>query len=136
MSKRSTFVQRVKQKGPNNRSIHYPGHCAFEGREGWDWGVSPVSFLFCYLPPSLPPASYSEGGTPHEYNAHYIDAYFTPRLFIIADGPEENNAAKFWQMVWDQDCAYIIMLTPLDANVCGISLHSYLPPFFSSLRRV
>ena len=26
MSKASTFVHRVKQKGPTNRSIHYPGH--------------------------------------------------------------------------------------------------------------
>ena len=26
MSKTSTFIQRVKQKGPTNRSIHYPGH--------------------------------------------------------------------------------------------------------------
>ena len=26
MSKASTFIQRVKQKGPTNRSIHYPGH--------------------------------------------------------------------------------------------------------------
>ena len=69
-------------------------------------------------PPPPPPASYSEGASPHEYNAHYIDAYFTPKLLVMADGPEENTAAKFWQMVWDQDCAYIIMLTPLDAHVC------------------
>jgi protein tyrosine phosphatase len=87
MSKASTFVQRVKQKGPTNRSIHYPGH-----------------------------ASYSGGMNPHEYNAHYIDAYFSPKLFVVADGPEEGNAGKFWQMVWDQDCTFLIMLTPLDAQ--------------------
>jgi protein tyrosine phosphatase len=93
MSKASTFVQRVKQKGPTNRSIHYPGH-----------------------------ASYSGGANPHEYNAHFIDAYFTPKLFVVADGPQERNAGKFWQMVWDQDCSYVIMLTPHDAKY-----YSYWP---------
>ena len=82
-----------------------------------------------FLPPSLPPslspslllfspASYSEGASPHEYHAHFIDTYSTPKLLVVADGPEESNAAKFWQMVWDQDCVYIIMLTPLDGDVC------------------
>jgi protein tyrosine phosphatase len=93
MAKMSSFIQRVKQKGPTNRSIHYPGH-----------------------------ASYSEGGSPHEYHAHYINAYFTPKLFIVADGPTEDNVAKFWQMVWDQDCSDLIMLTPLDADY-----YSYWP---------
>ena len=72
---------------------------------------------------SLLPASYSEGGSPHEYNAHYVDAYFTPKLFIVADGPEESTIVKFWQMVWDQDCSCLIMLTPLDAHVCIIHVH-------------
>ena len=63
------------------------------------------------------PASYTEGVNPHEYNAHFIDAYFTPKLFVVADGPQERNAGKFWQMVWDQDCSYVIMLTPYDDKV-------------------
>lgn len=80
--------------------------------------------LFC----SPPSASYSEGINPHEYNAHFIDAYFSPKLFVVADGPQEKNTNKFWQMVWDQDCAYIIMLTPLDAEVVRIYPWNLLIP--------
>ena len=56
-----------------------------------------------------------------EYPAHYVDAYFQRKLFIVADGPSNESTRKFWQMVWDENCTCIVMLTPIDDEVSGIS---------------
>ena len=69
--------------------------------------------------------SHSGSGTMW-YNAHFIDSYFEPRLFVVADGPSLESAARFWQMVWDEDCSYIVMLTPLDTEVGGACCHAPL----------
>ena len=37
-------------------------------------------------------------------------------MLVLADGPDEMTAPRFWEMIWDYNCAYIIMLTPLDAD--------------------
>ena len=66
-------------------------------------------------------AQYENSGLNPEYNAHYIDSYLQPKLFIAADIPTPESAARFWQMVWDQGCSYIVMLTPLDAQVIRLS---------------
>ena len=66
---------------------------------------------------SIPAVQYENSATNPEYNAHYIDSYSQPKLFIAADIPTPESAARFWQMVWDQGCSYIIMLTPLDTEV-------------------
>ena len=72
---------------------------------------------------SIPAVQYENSGTNPEYNAHYIDTYFQPKLFIAADIPTPESAARFWQMVWDQGCSYIVMLTPLDAEVTRETEH-------------
>ena len=70
-----------------------------------------------------------------EFRAHYVDSYLEPQLMVVCDGPTEDSTAKFWQMVWDERCTYLIMLTPQDGDVrehrlCDITsllVHS-LPP--------
>ena len=61
---------------------------------------------------------------------------------VVCDGPTEDSTTKFWQMVWDEGCTYLVMLTPQDGDVrehclCDIMGHfpacslppSPLPPF-------
>ena len=36
---------------------------------------------------------------------------------VVCDGPTEDSTAKFWQMVWDEGCIYLIMLTPQDEDM-------------------
>ena len=63
---------------------------------------------------------------------------------VVCDGPTEDSTAKFWQMVWDERCAYLIMLTPQDGDVrehrlCDIMsltsllVHSFIPSLPPSL---
>ncbi|XP_022102896.1 receptor-type tyrosine-protein phosphatase epsilon-like [Acanthaster planci] len=44
-------------------------------------------------------------------NACYIDGYEKSRKFIAAQGPREDTVLDFWRMIWEQNCATIIMLT-------------------------
>ena len=52
-----------------------------------------------------------------DFHAHYVDSYLEPQLMVVCDGPTEDSTAKFWQMVWDEGCTYLIMLTPQDEDV-------------------
>ena len=52
-----------------------------------------------------------------DFRAHYVDSYLEQQLMVVCDGPTEDSTAKFWQMVWDERCAYLIMLTPQDGDV-------------------
>ena len=55
---------------------------------------------------------------------------------VVCDGPTEDSTTKFWQMVWDEGCTYLVMLTPQDGDVrehclCDIMGHfpaCSLPP--------
>ena len=58
----------------------------------------------------------SGSGTLELYSAHFIDTYSEDHKLIVSDGPNEDTAAKWWQMVWDEDAAYIVMLTPQDVE--------------------
>ena len=52
-----------------------------------------------------------------DFRAHYVDSYLEPQLMVVCDGPTEDSTAEFWQMVWDERCTYLIMLTPQDGDV-------------------
>ncbi|XP_071811279.1 uncharacterized protein [Apostichopus japonicus] len=46
-------------------------------------------------------------------NASYIDGYKAPKKFIATQGPNEASLVDFWQMVWQENVATIVMLTSL-----------------------
>ena len=50
------------------------------------------------------------------YSGHFVDSYFEKKRFIIAEGPQDSTTAKFWQVVWDEDCSLVVMLTPQDSE--------------------
>ncbi|XP_038067690.1 receptor-type tyrosine-protein phosphatase epsilon-like [Patiria miniata] len=53
-----------------------------------------------------------EGEEGSDYiNACFVDGYEKPRKFIAAQGAREDTVLDFWRMVWEQNCATIIMLT-------------------------
>ena len=59
------------------------------------------------------------------YSGHFVDSYFEKRRYIVAEGPQESTTAKFWQVVWDEDCNFVVMLTPQDSPlVC--TMHMYV----------
>jgi len=46
--------------------------------------------------------------------------------YIVTQGPLANTVADFWQMIWEQGCVVIVMLTRLQEN--GRQLcHRYWP---------
>ncbi|EDO35064.1 predicted protein, partial [Nematostella vectensis] len=46
-------------------------------------------------------------------NASYIDSYNEAHEYIATQAPMENTINEFWQMVWEQKCTAIVMLTEL-----------------------
>ncbi len=67
----------------------------------------------------------TNSGTLEPYSAHYMDTYSEQRRLVIVDGPSEDSVAKWWQMVWDEDVAFIVNLTPQDEEVRGVAIMSY-----------
>ena len=57
------------------------------------------------------------------YSGHFVDSYFEKKRFIVAEGPQESTTAKFWQVVWDEDCSIVVMLTPQDSAQVRNELH-------------
>ncbi|XP_043917964.1 receptor-type tyrosine-protein phosphatase N2 isoform X2 [Protopterus annectens] len=68
----------------------------------------------------------------NQNNSDYVNASpimdHDPRnpAYIAAQGPLPETAADFWQMVWENGCVVIVMLTPLTEN--GVKqCHPYWP---------
>ncbi|XP_062509110.1 receptor-type tyrosine-protein phosphatase S-like [Corticium candelabrum] len=47
-------------------------------------------------------------------NASFVDSYLKRDAFIVTQGPLVSTVADFWQMIWQQDCQTIVMLTKLE----------------------
>lgn len=55
--------------------------------------------------------------------------------YIATQGPLPTTVADFWQMVWEEGCVVIVMLTPLSEN--GVrQCHHYWPDEGSSLYHI
>jgi len=51
-------------------------------------------------------------GSDSDYiNASFVDGYRKEKSYIAAQGPMESTVLDFWQMIWDQNCNRIIMVT-------------------------
>ncbi|KPI90607.1 putative Tyrosine specific protein phosphatase [Leptomonas seymouri] len=73
-------------------------------------------------------ASASGDGT--YINANYIDArekFNVPFVYIATQAPMKNTVLDFWRMVYENDCAYIVMLCAVKENGKGKS-ETYWPP--------
>ena len=59
-----------------------------------------------------------------EYPAYIVKGYhLNTQQFIVADGPCEDTMEQFWQMVAENGCSNIVMLTPRD-----VQADHYWPP--------
>nr|BAN20665.1 phosphatase fragment [Riptortus pedestris] len=71
-----------------------------------------------------------KGNTPEEQfiNANYVKgAKGADKFYIACQAPMQNTIEDFWQMIWDEQCRLVIMLTALTENgkeKCA----DYLPP--------
>ncbi|XP_064201843.1 receptor-type tyrosine-protein phosphatase N2-like isoform X1 [Anguilla rostrata] len=74
-------------------------------------------------------------------NSDYINASpimdHDPRspAYIATQGPLPSTVADFWQMVWENGCVVIVMLTPLTENAVKQSYH-YWPDEGSNLYHI
>lgn len=49
-------------------------------------------------------------------NASYLNSIDGLNTWIATQGPLAGTQADFWQMMWEQESATIVMLTPLEEN--------------------
>jgi len=51
---------------------------------------------------------------PSDYiNASFMDGYRERAAYIATQGPLPSTAEHFWQMLWEQNCAIVVMLCKL-----------------------
>ncbi|XP_078490769.1 receptor-type tyrosine-protein phosphatase epsilon [Ciona intestinalis] len=49
-------------------------------------------------------------------NANYVSGYMMAKKWIACQGPKKETINDFWKMIWEQNCATIIMVTRLVEN--------------------
>ncbi len=56
-------------------------------------------------------------------NASFLDGYRGRHAYIATQGPLAHTVAHFWRMLWQHNCAIIVMLTKLkeQGQVRGVS---------------
>jgi len=71
------------------------------------------------------------------YRVHFIQTDHDPRnpAYIATQGPLAETSADFWQMVWEQGCVVIVMLTRLVENDV-VLCHRYWPEEGSELYHI
>jgi protein tyrosine phosphatase len=70
------------------------------------------------LDPTLAPGGY--------INASYCSSLRGHFRYIAAQGPLPSSVTHFWEMVWQEKCPLIVMLTPLVENK-RVKCHQYWP---------
>lgn len=68
-------------------------------------------------------------------NASYITAPYNVRSYIATQGPKPQTSCDFWQMVWEQNTAVIVMLTQ-EEEKGRTKCHRYWPDASGKNRRV
>ncbi|XP_057299709.1 receptor-type tyrosine-protein phosphatase F-like isoform X2 [Hydractinia symbiolongicarpus] len=64
-------------------------------------------------------------------NANYIDSYAAKDYFIATQAPLESTIGDFWRMIWEQNCATIVMLSK-EVEGGQVKVHPYWPQKSSS----
>ena len=52
--------------------------------------------------------------------------------YIAAQGPLPNTCADFWQMVWEQQCRLVVMLTT-EVEQGRVKCHRYWPDLYETM---
>ena len=54
-----------------------------------------------------------------------LGAFKAMAVLLCFPGPTDTTVSDFWQMIWDQKCPVIVMLTNIEENgrVCRRSVH-------------
>jgi len=71
------------------------------------------------------------------YCVNFVQTDHDPRnpAYIATQGPLAETSADFWQMVWEQGCVVIVMLTRLVENEV-VLCHRYWPEEGSELYHI
>ncbi|GIX81884.1 tyrosine-protein phosphatase non-receptor type 4 [Caerostris darwini] len=73
-------------------------------------------------------------------NGDYINASFVrmplphprkPNEYIAAQGPLPQTCNDFWQVIWEQNCCIVVMVTPLKERN-RVKCHQYWPDLYES----
>jgi protein tyrosine phosphatase len=57
-------------------------------------------------------------------NASYMTSLYGNSKYIMAQGPLPHTVQHFWEMVWNENCYFIIMLTP-EKEGSKVKCHKY-----------
>lgn len=59
-------------------------------------------------------------------NANFVDGFGGDPIYIAAQAPVPDGFNAFWQMIWEQDCRYVIMVTN-EVEGGKLKAHRYWP---------
>ncbi|KAI1723874.1 protein-tyrosine phosphatase domain-containing protein [Ditylenchus destructor] len=60
----------------------------------------------------------------HDYiHANYVDGFREHHKFILTQAPLNYTIGHFWEMVWQEKCALIVSMVPIDGTKCP----AYIP---------
>lgn len=59
-------------------------------------------------------------------NANFVDGWRRPGAYIATQGPVPETFPHFWQMIWEQNCSTIVMVTK-EIEMGRLKCHQYWP---------